>query len=170
MKIKIMRTQTSFILFLAFIVIALAIAFYFWELYLLRHYLGGYDSYHLPIQQSHTGFSFFITSWPLWLFPVVLTSTVLIISFQRAKLRQKHKMASLKDELHGLKEKYNALLAKEHAMKNKLTKVKGYTHLQNKHRKLEEEYLALKKDYNRSLDFAEKLLENIKETEQKDSL
>lgn len=160
-----MHSKKLTFFYLAVLAILIAITFYVWELYLLRHYLGGYDDYGLPIRQSRSGFSFFLVAWPVWLFPVGLTLLAMLLVLVNKTQMHKAEMSAQKEVLEEQKTKYEALLFQEQSVKKKLEKVKGYAHLQDKHRKLEKEYLALKKDYQRSLNFTERLLEKIPKQE-----
>lgn len=160
-----MHSKKLIFFYLTIIAISIAIAFYFWELYLLRHYLGGYDAYGLPVRQSRSGFLFFLQAWPVWLFPVGIALLAMLFVLINKTQTHKAEMNELKKELEEQKAKYETLLLEEQSVKKKLEKVKGYAHLQDKYRKLEKEYFALKKDYQRSLNFTERLLEKIPKQE-----
>ncbi|WP_133128348.1 hypothetical protein [Legionella nagasakiensis] len=160
-----MRSSIPAILLITIGVIGSVVGFYFWETYLLTHYLGGYNEYGLPVQHSYPGFYFFLYAWPLWLFPVFVL-LVIMSFFQWYRVVKSHKKRQVLTEALVNKEVQIEELREElRTLKNKFDKIKGYSLLQEEYRQLEDEFFALQKDYERSLNFIEKLLEKIPPSE-----
>ncbi|GGI88752.1 hypothetical protein GCM10007966_16860 [Legionella impletisoli] len=147
------------------VVIGMAVAYYFWEVFLFAHYLGGYDEYGLPIQRSHPGFYFFIQAWPLWVFPifiVILLVLFLTSIFQREK---EQKINHLKAEMIEHEKALEALELELELVRKEVKKTRIERNLKKELEELEEEFAVLMEDYQQSQQFIEKLLQKIKQQE-----
>jgi len=143
-------------LYLFFAVFLLTVSFYFWERYLLNHFLGGYDQYGLPAQQSATGFFFFLAGWPVWSFPllVIFSSWFFVSNIKNERRREiKSDIASklVEKELE-CTQLYQEVRALEAALKS----TAGY---KDEYADLDKAFCALAKDYKRSLELIEQLLD-----------
>lgn len=128
-------------------VMVLAVTFYFWESFLYVHYLGGYDAYGLPVQLTHPGFSFFFYSWPLWGFPVLVILLTGILLYLHRLVQDHEKIKNMQAENKKIKAKLETA-----ELTHQTTTNDAYETLQDK-------YDELQREYQRSLDFIEKMLE-----------
>ncbi|AHE66135.1 hypothetical protein [Legionella oakridgensis] len=163
------RSSIPIILLITLGVIGAAVGYYFWEAYLLTHYLGGYDQYGLPVQRSYPGFHFFFHAWPLWFFPMIVILAIMIFLqwLRMAKVRREKQILTkiLADKTLIIEELHEEL----HALKTKLDKVRDNSLLEEKYEQLEDELFSLEEDYERSLNFIEKLLEKVPYTQDSQS-
>ncbi|WP_133130401.1 hypothetical protein [Legionella yabuuchiae] len=146
-------------------VVGMAVAYYFWEVFLFAHYLGGYDEYGLPIQRSHSGFYFFIQAWPLWVFPlliVVLLIVFLAFVFQREK---EHQMKRLRAEIIEREKALEALEMELELVRKEVKKTRIERNLKKELDELEEEFAILMEEYQQCQQFIETLLQKIKQQE-----
>lgn len=132
-------------------VIIVTILFYFWERYLKHHFLGTLDVFNRPIIKSATGFHFFWMAWPVWSFPMLVTLwAVLLYKWHRSRL--------LRQQIQLIEQHRTTQQLQLNQLQDKL----------QQHDKLESEwelsqaaYNDLLKDYQRSTDFIEKLLDKL---------
>jgi len=71
-----------------------ATGFYQWEIYLHQHFIGKYDPYGIPHSFSGSGWSLFVSAWPLWFVPSLIVATLVITSgwyLKRYLIRRKLK-------------------------------------------------------------------------------
>ena len=130
-----------------FAVMVLAVAYYFWESYLYVHYLGGYDAYGLPVQLTYPGFSFFFYSWPLWGFPVLLILLTGILLYLYQLVKDHEKIEKMQAENKKMQAKLETM-----ELMHQTTTNEAYDTLRDK-------YDDLQREYQRSLNFIEKMLE-----------
>lgn len=145
-------------LYLFFAVFIVTVGFFFWEQYLLNHFLGGYDEYGLPAQKSATGFYFFIKTWPVWSYPLLIFVTIsffinghksVVREYQNDYLTQK-----LTEKTLSCEQFHNEV----RALNSTIQSLERHAQLKNDYDKLIDLYAKLNEDYQRSLDFVEKIL------------
>ncbi|WP_147286409.1 hypothetical protein [Legionella londiniensis] len=144
-------------------VVFIAIGYYFWESFLYVHYLGGFDAYGLPVQLSYPGFSFFFYSWPLWGFPLLLALMIGVFLYLHLKIKDFEAIQEIKAKLEAQKNEMESLSLMHKARKNEMD-----VRLKNKYEQLQNEFTSLQSEYQRSLDFIEKLLEQMADGEKKE--
>ncbi|WP_131782661.1 hypothetical protein [Legionella gresilensis] len=147
-------------LILIVVVTFLSSGFYFWEQYLLTHFLGGFQEPNMPIMHSSPGFHFFFKAWPIWIFPLIINSLIIILLgrkyyqvFQKRISKLKQENLRLQNEIKELKFK---LIKLNDKVNKSICKVD-----QEKHKALQIAYDNLAYDYKQSTDFIEKLLDKI---------
>lgn len=140
----------------------IAITFYFWERYLFRHFLGGFNAQGLSIPVSKPGYSFFIKAWPLWLFPLALYYLIM-------RVYKKKRIEGLKAHVRLIEQERINQTEKIETLEKELQVISDYSSRQSlttfnseSKKQLEMDYQALQKDYQLSLDFIEKLLLKLK--------
>jgi hypothetical protein len=176
------------IIFITLFVIWVASGYYFWEKYLYEHYIGAYDQYGLPIQQSNPGFDLLIKAWYLWTFPMI--SLLIPIGFwifnKVNKFKANYKILtkkfykleietnSLKYELKTQKSEFDkkeqdyllseqrqetAILRERQELNNSLAECKKQNQkISVNYQQLEKNFHSVLIDYRKSLQFTEKLL------------
>lgn len=152
------------IFFLTIIAVVLAsVSYYFWEDYLFSHFLGGYDQYGLPKQVSHQGFYFFISAWPVWLYPIfllcLLAGILYLIGFdEKIKAARQNYLQTqkIRKEKQALKQELQNVHGQLDATRAQLRK--KVDQLKSKNLQVEEEYSDLMAEYQKSLSIIEKLL------------
>ena len=159
----------NFMTFGVFILLALliGISFHYWEIYLMHHYLGGYDVYGLPISKSLSGFDFFLKSWPLWAFPFCLLVIIMCLIYLIKKATFIEQSLTLKKKMDVQINALTEQQLKAHSVSQQLSHLKPYKLLEKKYKSLKKELFYLKKDYKQSLRLNEKLLEQLAKKDNK---
>ncbi len=148
-------------LFVTALVMIMSILFYFWELYLYDHFLGGYDEYGIPMQASKNGIRLFFTSWPLWAFPAFIMGLLVWAKFAGTKKRVAQKVEVLESMLAALEKDIEANTETHETTARRLKSVQAlYKKCKKENDALEDEFSVLMDEYQQSLDFIEKLLES----------
>lgn len=160
------RSKRTFIFLTIIGIIFYTVGFYFWEVYLFSHYLGGYNQYGLPVQSSHSGYWFFLSAWPVWTFPLfcMLGVIFLVYLFRSSKVARRH--LKLLDRNQSNEDKINQLLLDVDRLNHQLNRARKKTHLQKKYHQLEQDFSALRNEYEQSLDFIEKLLDKMQKEDE----
>ncbi|MGQ3888423.1 hypothetical protein ACQUW5_05250 [Legionella sp. CNM-1927-20] len=153
-------------LILIVVVTFLSSAFYFWEQYLLAHFLGGFQESAKPIMHSRPGFHFFFTAWPIWVFPLIISNLLIILLGRRYYQIMLRRIQKLKQERLKLQHEIQELRLKLVNL-NKQTNqsIKDTAH--KEYDALQIAYNNLVNDYKQSTDFIEKLLDKINQNDLK---
>lgn len=160
------RSKRIFIFFSIILIVCYTVGFYFWEVYLFSHYLGGYNQYGLPVQSSHSGYWFFLSAWPVWTFPLFCLLAIIFFVYFIRSSKSARGYLKLLDRNQKNEDKINQLLLEAEDLKHKLSRARKKTHLQKKYHQLEQEFSALRNEYEQSLDFIEKLLDKLQKEDE----
>ncbi|QRN02749.1 hypothetical protein GH742_02025 [Legionella sp. MW5194] len=161
MKTNAKTRKISWYTLLVTTVVVLAVLYYFWEYYLFNYYLGGFTHEGYLVQRSQTGLHFFLSVWPLWAFPLAV-GIGLTLLWHEATLNQARRRIEQLEEERALQplprheddiEKKRVGTPHETAPMQKILPdvTKEYEELKTAHE-------TLQQDYQASLDFIEKLL------------
>lgn|GEM_PF-3695374 len=141
--------------------IVLVIGYYFWEQYLLNHYLGGFDENGLLVAHSHTGFWFMMKAWPVWAYPLAVLAVVMIF-WKQKRIHDLHDHIRLIEQNRiTLQNEVSDLQKEVKLLNDEQYRIQQESLIQTDYKALRTAYAELKDDYNQSLEFIEKLLEKI---------
>ncbi|STX52687.1 Uncharacterised protein [Legionella busanensis] len=147
-------------LILIVVVTFLSSGFYFWEQYLLAHFLGGFQEPDIPIMHSSPGFHFFFKAWPIWIFPLIINNLFITLIGKKYYQVFIKRIAKLKQERLKLQNEIKELKFKLIKLNDEVNKSRRNVD-QEKHKALQIAYDNLVNDYKQSTDFIEKLLDKI---------
>ncbi len=137
----------------------LASGFYFWEQYLLDHFLGGFHEQGMPVIHSGKGFYFFFKVWPVWAFPLIVNNLLILFLAKKYYQFVVHRFWQLRQERFKLKNEIKELQRKLINLNHSQSATRSVAN--KDYNALEKAYNNLASDYQQSTDFIEKLLDKI---------
>lgn len=137
---------------------SLAVVYYFWELYLSCHFLGGFNHQGDALALSATGIWFFLQVWPVWLVPLI-AGLILMRFWKLRRIRQLHAhVALIEQERINLQQQLHIAQTEKQVLNEYIYRQDVQVTQDDDYQRLLAAFTELREEYRQSTELLDSLL------------